>query len=254
MLNSKPVDKLVFLDVEATSQYRTFDEMPEKLKELFRKRFKIEFDKIDPNWGQEKSLQYIENLYNAKAPLHPEWAKIICISVGRFVSPITAGGDLEFKTKAFIGEEKEILASFHKALKPILDVTFNHPEHLVAHAGMIYDFPMIAKRMILNRMPLPPALDYSDRKPWDLAYLVDTATTWKYGQFDGGAALDMLAYQFDIASSKTTMDGSMVKDEFWEKGNIAGIAHYCNLDVFVLAQVYLRLKNLNNKVIMTSEN
>jgi hypothetical protein len=46
-----------------------------------------------------------------------------------------------------------------------------------------------------------------------------------------------------IPSPKEDMDGSMVRDVYYEKGDLDRIVAYCELDVITLAQVFLRLRN-----------
>ncbi len=252
MLTSKTIDKIIFLDLESTSQYPTFKAMPENFQEIFKKRFKGDIEKMDINWDEERQTQFLEKLYDAKAPLYPEYAKILCISIGWFVEKdIINGyaGDLSFKMKSFYGEdEPKLLKEFYVGLKSILDASFNHSHHLCAFAGMIFDFPMIARRFMLNKLPIPNALDYTHKKPWDLEYLVDPALVYKYNTFDGGGSLDMLAATFGIESSKQEMDGSQVKSVYWTEKDLAKIERYCKADVAVLAQVYLAMKCMFNKV------
>ncbi len=253
MLNSKTIDKIIFLDIESTSQYPTFKEMPENFQAIFKKRFRNDFEKFDIlNWDEDKYDKAVEKLYSDKAPLYAEWGKIICISIGYFLEKNITNdfaGDLTFKMKSFFGhEEKKVLKDFHEGLKSVLDASFNHSHHLCAHAGKLFDFPFIARRFILNSMPLPVALDYGHKKPWEIDYLVCTLETWKFGQFDGGITLDMLAASFDIESSKVEMDGGDVKRVYYEEKDLVKIERYCKADVAVLAQVYLRMKNMHNKV------
>jgi len=46
-----------------------------------------------------------------------------------------------------------------------------------------------------------------------------------------------------IPSPKEDMDGSMVRDVYYEEGDINRIVAYCELDVITLAQVFLGLRN-----------
>ena len=46
-----------------------------------------------------------------------------------------------------------------------------------------------------------------------------------------------------IPSPKEDMDGSMVRDVYYEEGDLDRIVTYCELDVITLVQVFLRLRN-----------
>ena len=52
-----------------------------------------------------------------------------------------------------------------------------------------------------------------------------------------------MAHVLGIPSPKEDMDGSMVRDVYYEEGDINRIVTYCELDVITLAQVFLRLRN-----------
>lgn len=274
MLDTKPIDKVIFLDIETTSQYPTFESMPDKMKALFEKRFKkdIEDNKILQRRGAADGLgdklapPDMEAIYDSKAPLYPEWGKILCISIGTIKRslPNVAEKDLEgtmivsdnetleFVPYTFSGDDDErILLSFAKRTLSVtgsVDPKFA----LCAHAGMMFDFPFIAKRYILNMMQLPKAWNYSASKPWELPHLIDTNLTWKHGMsFDAGASLDLLAASFGIESSKTDIDGSQVKDVYWKEKNLPRIVTYCEMDIYVLAQVYLRMKGLKHNLTLT---
>ncbi|MFM7194795.1 MAG: hypothetical protein ACKOYP_08470 [Bacteroidota bacterium] len=41
---------------------------------------------------------------------------------------------------------------------------------LCAHNGKEFDFPYLCRRMIINGIPLPPSLDLSGRKPWEVKW------------------------------------------------------------------------------------
>ena len=44
-------------------------------------------------------------------------------------------------------------------------------------------------------------------------------------------------------SPKEDMDGSMVRDVYYENGDLDRIVTYCEIDVITLMQVFLRLRN-----------
>jgi hypothetical protein len=52
-----------------------------------------------------------------------------------------------------------------------------------------------------------------------------------------------MANVLGIPSPKEDIDDSMVRDVYYEEGDINRIVMYCELDVITLAQVFLRLRN-----------
>jgi hypothetical protein len=79
------------------------------------------------------------------------------------------------------------------------------------------------------------------RKPWETAHLIDTMEMWKFGDVKAYTSLDLMAASFGVPSSKDDIDGSQVGRVFYESGDISRIAKYCQKDVSVMAQVYMRL-------------
>jgi hypothetical protein len=46
-----------------------------------------------------------------------------------------------------------------------------------------------------------------------------------------------------IPSPKEDIDGSMVRDVYYEEHDLERIIHYCERDVITVAQVFLKLRN-----------
>lgn len=247
MLN-KPLNRIVFLDIETTSQFESYSKMPIRKQDLFYKRFKkdIEEFKMPALKKDDAPIDPIESIYDTKAPLFAEFNKIVCISMG--VINMSNPEQYKLSIKSFINfdDEKALLLDFINA-KSIKDFKSSRPEdrfNFCAHNGKIFDFPVIAKRLIYNGIDLPYVFDYTDFKPWDLDFLIDTKDVWKYNVFDGNVSLDLLADSFGIESSKAFVDGSMVKNLYYELKDDATVKKYCELDVYVLACVYLKMKNI----------
>jgi selenophosphate synthase len=68
---------------------------------------------------------------------------------------------------------------------------------------------------------------------------------WKFGDYKHYTSLDLLANIFNIESSKKEMDGSMVCKMYYEENNLKKIVEYCELDVWVLANVFLKLNSMD---------
>ena len=129
-------------------------------------------------------------------------------------------------------------------LKNLLEKTDQSTLKLCAHNGKEFDFPYLCRRMLVNSITIPEVLNLSGKKPWDVPHL-DTMEMWKFGDHKHYTSLDLLAAIFNIPTSKTEMDGSMVNKVYYEEKNLDKISSYCIGDVVALAQLYLRLKGLN---------
>jgi hypothetical protein len=245
MLGTKPVDKIIFLDIETTSQYEKYWDMPEVFQKLFAKRFAKEIDVQIADLSKDA----YEEVYNQKAPLYAEWGKIICISMG-----VINSSDEEYKlnvTSYSDVDEVKLLQAFLKKTQTITS-ELNSLWSFCAHNGKNFDFPFISKRLIINHLELPKMFDFSEMKPWEIKYFIDTKEVWKFGVYDHNVSLDILAAVFDVPSSKDDMDGSQVKNVFYQDKDLKKITGYCEKDVLALASVFLKMKNIKNKLVRSA--
>ena len=146
-----------------------------------------------------------------------------------------------FRLKSFYGtNEKEVLYDF----KNLLEQYFGDKHHLLcAHNGKEFDFPYLARRMIINKIPIPEKLNLFGKKPWEVAHL-DTLEMWKFGDYKHYTSLNLLTNILGIESPKEDIDGSQVSRVFYEENDLERIAKYCENDTIAVAQVLLRLFNL----------
>lgn len=240
MLNFINIDKILFIDIETVPQYRNFEELNDKWKELWKKK----------SLTLSKNNETPDELYN-RAGIYAEFGKIICISTGFLIK---TGNDWSFRVKSFYGEnEKEILKEFSSLLNKYFSDT---GKLLCAHNGKEFDFPYTARRVLINSLPLPAVLDLSAKKPWEVPH-IDTMELWKFGDYKSYTSLDLLAAVLDIASPKDDIDGSMVFDVYYnELQGIERIKKYCEKDVITLARVLLKMAGFDvfndDDVIFTS--
>jgi DNA polymerase elongation subunit (family B) len=277
MLNSKPINKVLWFDIEAVPEKASFFELTPKKQELFKSRFKKDWEAMgaDPQRHFIKEMitaastvtpveavetlvdnKMIEALYNNKAPLHPEFGKIVCISIGYIDGEIPEKiedkpeVELKLKLKSFYGhDEVKLLQDFLNATKSAITNAVNPTYHLCGHNIMNYDVPFIAKRFIINGLKLPAMFDLDGKKEWNLPYFIDTRNVWKFNVYDSNCSLDLLCNLFDVESSKEGgISGKDVRDVFYIENDVQKIAMYCEEDVRALAQVYLKMKSLQNKL------
>lgn len=249
MLDTKPVDKIVFFDIETTSQYPTFAAMPERFQKLFKKRFKKDFSDVDMNAPSDTVALAYEEIYNTKAPLFSEWGRILCISMGMLVK-LPDGPDYEMKKVTYYDDdEKVLLQKFLKGTEKMTDST-TPLYHWCAHNAKVFDVPFITKRIIINKLPLPRMFDFAHLKPWELNYIIDTKEVWCFGVKDNATSLDTLTALFDIPSSKDDIDGSEVKNIYWIEKDLPRIVIYCEKDIVALARIYLQMKGIYCEVIV----
>lgn len=219
MLDNIKLSNILFLDVETVPVVYDYKKLPKNMKVLWDSRFRF------------VQAETPENLYK-KAGVYAEFAKVICISVGFF-------NDKTFRVKSFYGhDEKQILLDF----AALLNKHFNRKDHLLcAHNGKEFDFPFLCRRMLINGVKLPKALNLTGKKPWEVPHL-DTLELWKFGDYKNYTSLNLLAAIFDIPTPKDDIDGSDVARVYWEEKNLQRIVIYCQKDVLTIAQLILRFK------------
>ncbi|MEZ4809968.1 MAG: 3'-5' exonuclease [Allomuricauda sp.] len=225
MIKKIHLEHVLFLDIETVPQKPNFTDLDEISQLLWEQKSQY----------QRKEEVSAEDFYE-RAGIWAEFGKIICISVGYFTFK---GGQRSFRVTSYYGEEPKILTQFKKLL---LD-HFSQAKHLLcAHNGKEFDFPYIARRMVINGIDLPYKLDLFGKKPWEVPHL-DTMELWKFGDYKNYTSLKLLAHVLGIPSPKEDMDGSMVKDVFYGDNDLDRIVSYCELDVVTTAQVFLRMRN-----------
>ncbi len=218
-------NNILFLDIETVSQYETYDHMPEDWKELWSLKAQALL--------RNKENETLDTIYE-RAGIYAEFGKIICISCGCIQGQ---GENRKLILKSFSNtDEKKLLTEFADMLNRWAT---DNQKFLCAHNGKEFDYPYICRRMIINGVGIPEALQISGRKPWDVRHL-DTMEFWKFGDYKSYTSLKLLAKVLDIPSPKDDIDGSQVNTVYWMEKDIDRIVNYCQKDVLTLTQVLLR--------------
>lgn len=224
MLRKIKLDYLLFLDIETVPEQENFSQLDTEKQYLFE--LKTQY--------QRKEELSAEEFYD-KAGIWAEFGKIICISVGYF---IIKNDVRNFRVTSFWGEEKKILQDFAN----LLNTHFNTPQHLLCgHNAKEFDFPFIARRMIINSIEIPLKLDLFGKKPWEVPHL-DTMEMWKFGDYKHFTSLKLLTNILQIPSPKDDIDGSQVAQVYYVDQDIDRIITYCEKDVIAVAQIMLKFR------------
>ncbi|RLK03067.1 3'-5' exonuclease [Tenacibaculum discolor] len=226
MLNKLNLQNILFLDIETVPEVEFFTDLSTEMQELYA--LKTQYQRKDEFTPEE---------FYHRAGIWAEFGKIICISVGYFVE---RKGVNQLRVTSFYGDnEHKLLVDF----KNLLDTHFNHPNHLLcAHNGKEFDFPYIARRMIINRIDLPSKLNLFGKKPWEVPHL-DTLDLWKFGDYKHYTSLKLLTAILGIPSPKQDIDGSEVANVYYQEKNLSRIVEYCERDTVAVAQLLLRFLN-----------
>jgi uncharacterized protein YprB with RNaseH-like and TPR domain len=225
MLENLKIEDVIFLDIETVPVAENYEDLSENMQRLWEKKSLV-FRKEDQNAA---------DVYQ-RAGIYSEFGKIICISAGI----LKETNPPAIRIKSFYGDdEKKILEEFSQLLQKR---SGNRELQLCAHNGKEFDYPYIARRMIINSLPLPSILDLAGKKPWEVR-LLDTVELWKFGDYKSYTSLDLLTTILGIPSPKDDIDGSMVAAVYWKEKDIARITRYCEKDVLAVAQIIHRFMN-----------
>ena len=229
-MNTPIFQNILFLDIETVAQFSSFEHLPKRTQLLWEKKC---------NFFKDSSSKTTSELYD-RAGIYAEFGKIVAIAIGYFIE---RGDLLELRVKGLANaNEKELLSEFIEVL-----THFDMRKlKLCAHNGKEFDFPYLSRRMVVNNIELPAILDHAGKKPWEVPH-IDTMELWKFGDYKHYTSLDLLASLFDVHTSKDDIDGSMVNEVYHNQNNLERINKYCQEDIRVLAQVYLKLAQVSEK-------
>ncbi len=224
MIEKVKLENVLFLDIETVPEEDGFHKLDEEKQYLYEQKTQY----------QRKEDFSAEEFYD-RAGIWAEFGKIICISVGYFICKADVRN---FRVTSFFGDEVKILKDFSN----LINNHFNQPQHLMCgHNAKEFDFPFIARRMIINGVPIPSKLNLIGKKPWEVPHL-DTLEMWKFGDYKHYTSLKLLTKVLNIPSPKDDIDGSEVGHVYYVEKDIDRIVTYCEKDVIAVAQIFLRMR------------
>lgn len=228
MLNHVHVEDLLFLDIETVPQYSEFGALSDHAKYLWEKKSR------SLARGDDEATP--ESLYD-RAGIYAEFGKIVCISIG-FIAR-DENGERMFRVKSFADHDEKVLL---EEFVHLLNKHYNDDRHLLcAHNGKEFDFPYMARRILINGLRLPRLLDIAGKKPWEIKH-IDTMELWKFGDFKAYTSIEVLSHVFEIPTPKDDIDGSQVWRVYYEENDLDRIVTYCEKDTLTVAQLMLRYK------------
>lgn len=218
--------EVLFLDIKTISQYASLSEAPTAYRSLWEQKAQ----------NLTKELEDASSIYTRSA-IYAEFGRIVTISLGYFHRKSGVGDTLRIST--FAGDEQQVLNKFCQALQAFQ--ALHKKYYLCAHNGKEFDFPYIARRLLIHGIELPEVLQVSGKKPWETRFL-DTLELWKFGDYKHYTSLPLLAYAFGVENQATEMDGSRVHDTYYQEHDLLKLATYCQHDTATCAQILRRMQ------------
>jgi predicted PolB exonuclease-like 3'-5' exonuclease len=225
MLDQIKIGNILFLDIETVPAFPSFNEVSGSLRTLWEKK----------STYLKKEEETPEYLYQ-RAGIYAEFGRIICISSGMIG---VQDNKRVLRLKSFYAqEEKDLLEAFANLVNKLSQ---KREINLCAHNGKEFDFPYIARRLLINGIELPALFDLAGKRPWEVKH-IDTLELWKFGDHKHYTSLDLLASVFNLESPKSDIDGSQVAQVYWHDKDLKRIVEYCRRDVITIVQLMLKFK------------
>ncbi|NTV84807.1 MAG: 3'-5' exonuclease [Bacteroidales bacterium] len=220
MLKEINIENVLFLDIETAPAFASYDLVTEPFKKLWDRKTETLKKELDDTPG---------TLY-PRAGIYAEFGKIICISAGFFKGR-------EFRIKSYYGDDEyQLLRQFCK----LLESHYNFEKKMLCgHNGKEFDFPFLARRILIHGLPLPNILNAAGKKPWEVQFL-DTMELWKFGDYKHYTSLELLSAVFDIPTPKDDISGADIHKVYWVDHDLERIRTYCQKDVLTVARLFLK--------------
>jgi len=218
LLKKHNIEDVLFFDIETAHGDYEFNEESQMFDAW-------EYD----NMRNVETIEELVALYMKTAPLYGEYGRIACITIGA-----VRGGEVVLKTFKD-DDEKVLLEEFMASV----DKFANNKTVLCGHNVLDFDIPFVAKRAIINRVPLHLLFDTAHLKPWETSVL-DTAILWKATGWKKQSFLSVLS-ALGLPSPKDDISGKDVGRVYWTEG-VDRIATYCEKDVLQSVNLFRALR------------
>ena len=224
---------LLFIDIETVTETNNYLNYPKR--KIWAERYCSEKVGTEEEW------------YYDRAPIHAEFAKIVCISV------VARNTDRSIKKISFCGDdEKQILSDFFQLLDSAPTANFG------GHNVKSFDIPFLCKRAIINSLKIPKVLDYGTYPAWKMDAVVDTMELRKRSAFLS-TSLELIAVCLGLESPKGKMSGAEVSATYWRSFyngieqthqiKLKEIAEYCEGDATTSLLIYEKICDPDKELI-----
>jgi len=225
----KRLKSTLFIDLKTVAGTARYNQLDPRLQRQWEQ--KISSFRKEENWS-------IQEWYDNRASYYAEYGKIICLAFGGL---FWNDQDVpRLKVRTLFNEDERTL------LQQVVQVIERYPADelsLCAHNGREFDFPYLCRRLLVNGLPLPQALQLSGRKPWENPHQ-DTLELWRFGDSRHFVPLEVLAAALDLPAEPLELTGDQVSRVYYQDGDVDGIRRYAQSSLVNLVQVYLRLTGL----------
>ncbi len=229
-LRSVSLEDVMFINVEGVPELSDFKNLSPSMQRFWDKASE----------SLRKNGETAADVY-PQAGLFAEFGKVACITAGvlrrreGYTQPF-------FVTTTFVSDdEREVLANFSEVVNNLF-ADNNKPHYLCGHGIWQRDMPFVAKRLLVNHMPLPSIFDNKARCPLR-AQLVDTAESWTFSDHSAPRVpADLLAEVFGLDCEDSDYDVTVANDIFYTDGDIDALKARSERKALLNAQLVLRFR------------
>lgn len=225
VLNSIPSNRIVAIDIETVRVAENFEDLSEGFQSAWEYKNKQD--------GEIPEPEQLADFWVKRSSLYAEFSKVCAVSLAYL------DNSNRLVCKEFYGEDEVgLLTSLGATLNNM--TAYSADYRLVGHSSKFFDFPVLAKRYIINGLDIPDTLDSSGKKPWEVTNLC-TNELWKLGGLGAGSSLQALCNVLNIPVSKVDLVGDEVGKAYYD-GEFERIGRYCSYDTVATFNVMMRFK------------
>lgn len=227
---------VVVFDAETVRAYKELEDAPDTFIEAWENAHERRYS--DKGTAYETFKQF--------AGLHPEFCKIVCVSLKDSVGRAM----ISFSGKAVQKNEQKLESMEWLLLKHLSDYLRENCKGKVVFVGhniKAFDIPLLQTRWMANGMSIPALFKTFGIKPWDLSdRFHDTLEIWRGGAFRTSqiGSLDACCNAMGIPTPKDGISGADVGRVYWDEDGLDRIIEYCEKDVEANGQLYKKLIQL----------
>lgn len=229
-LRSLSLEDVIFVNVEGVPELSDFSNLTPEMQAFWQ----------NASAGLRTDGQTPADVY-PRAGEVAEFGKAACITAG-VIRRRDDDGDPYFVTTSYVGDdERDVLSKFAQMLDNFFSQA-NGLHYLCGHGIWQKDVPFLAKRMLINRLPLPALFDSNGRRPLR-AQLVDTCEFWTFSDHSAPRVpANLLATVFGLDIEPADFDSAEAARIFYQDGDPDALLDRSERKAFLYAQLLLRFR------------
>jgi 3'-5' exonuclease len=225
-------EDLVYFDIETAGNYKDLNSLKSndiRGYELFMRKIERKSENFT-DW----KLDDINEIYINKAPLMPEFGRVVCVSVATIIkNKLKIVSLCDENEQAIINNAQKIFTSVSN--KTILGISGFYIKG--------FDIPWLNRKFLQYNLEIPKVMQTFNKKPWEMN-VVDLSEVWKnFGTLEH-VSFDEMLYLLNIPSPKSIITGKDVHYNFWIAKDLEKIKVYCESDVIACIETAKKIIHL----------